>query len=293
MTLSEHERQARRALRLAGVDSPELCGRLLAQRAFGLDHIKLVLAGERQAEPEEAARLARLVQRRSLGEPLAYILGKREFYGRDFLVSPATLIPRPETELLIEAALDLAGQGSATFADLGCGSGCIGLTLLCERPAWRGLLCDISPQALAVAAANAGQLGCEAAFLLADMRAPPLKPASLDLVISNPPYIATWDKRNVLPETLAWEPHLALFSEQDGLGHLQAAITAGQICLKPGGWLIVEHGWRQRAAVQTLFSRDGFTNLRGLNDLAGLPRCVCGQKGKLNGSIKRFRVDRD
>lgn len=281
MTVSEHERQARRQLQLAGVDSPELCSRLLAQRAFGLDHLELVLAGDLQAGPEGVARLARLVKRRSLGEPLAYILGKREFYGRDFLVSAATLIPRPETELLIETALGLAGPGSTIFADLGCGSGCIGLTLLCERPAWQGLLCDISPQALAVAAGNAAQLGCEAVFLLADMQTPPLRQASLDLVISNPPYIATWDKRNVMPETLAWEPHLALFSEQDGLGHLRAVITAAQICLKPGGWLIVEHGWQQREDVLALFRQNGFANLGELDDLAGLPRCVCGQKGKM------------
>lgn len=278
MKLHEHERLARQALAEANVESPGLCGRVLVRHAAELDRTGYLLASEQELSPAGVARLADFMQRRISGEPLAYIIGKREFYGRDFSVSVATLIPRPETELLIDTALANLDGSELAFADLGCGSGCIGLTLLCERPRWRGTLIDIDAAALALARRNAAQLGVNAMFLQGDLFRLNLPRASLDLVISNPPYVAEAERDEVAKETLAWEPRLALFSGKDGLAHLEAVIYAAYGLLKSGGHILLEHGYRQRDAVCDLLSRGGFAPVRQLTDLSGLPRAVFARK---------------
>lgn len=279
MRLCEHERRAREILTKARVDSPGLCARLLTAHAAGLSKLDFILAGDRDMQPHKARLLEKLVGRRARGEPLAYILGRKEFYGLDFLVNASTLTPRPETEMLVELALEvLPAQKRVRFADLGCGSGCIGLALCHERPHWPGLLLDNSPEAARMARANRDRLGSGAAILLADIFNSPLAAASLDLVVSNPPYIAAEEKKDVMAETLAYEPHSALFSPCHGLSHLKAAIAAASVCLVSGGFILLEHGAGQRPAVAAMLAESGFVDQRMENDLAGLARCAMARK---------------
>lgn len=279
MRISEHISQTVRRLEQAGADSPALSGRLLVCHATGLDKIGLIMAGNMEMTGQAAEKLASLVERRASGEPLAYILGKKEFFGIDFTVDASTLVPRPETEHLVELALGLFTQDPILFADIGCGSGCIGLALLAQRPLWKGLLMDNSAAALAITAKNAAGLGVDCAIARADLFDLPLARASLDLCISNPPYIARAEKDLVMPECLAFEPHSALFSGKGGLSHLEAVIDGASACLKPGGWVIVEHGMTQAGAVRMLMQNAGFEKIRCQKDLASLDRCTLGQKG--------------
>lgn len=279
--------QAIARLRAAHDDSPHVCARALAQAATGLDRTGLLLAGNRPPQPEQAARFAALVDRRCHGEPLAHILGRREFFGRDFAVSPATLIPRPETELLVDLALDhmrhveasLEDAARPCLADLGTGTGCIGITLLCERPRWQALLMDISPDALAMARRNAHthHVASRALCLLGDMLVPPLAPCRLRLLVSNPPYIAPDERPEVMSDVLRHEPHKALFSPENGLAHLRAVCLAARHALVPDGALLLEHGWRQGPAVRALLVDAGFSDVTSHADLAGHERCTQGR----------------
>lgn len=281
MRLGEYERQMARQLTEAGVDSPRLCARLLCAHALGLDKLGVALAPELELDEAEAARLAALAARRATGEPLAHITGSREFFGRDFRVTRHTLVPRPETELLVEAALELLPSGPVAFADLGTGSGCIGITLACERPRWRGVLLEKSKEALAVARENAAAHlpgeDARLAFVRGDLFAPPLASRALDLVISNPPYIGEGERARVMDEVLRFEPASALFSPAGGLAHLTAVCEAARRLLRPGGLLIMEHGAGQGAAVRGLLVRQGFTGIETRLDLAGLERCTLGR----------------
>lgn len=288
-TLDRLLQQAVFRLRAAGDDSPHICARALAQAITGLDRTGLILAGPRPLAPEQATRLEDAVTRRCAGEPLAHILGKKEFFGRDFAVTPDTLIPRPETELLVELALPhmqeaetrLPASAPLRLADLGTGSGCIGITLLAERPRWQGLLLDISPAALAVARRNADTHGVARRLrcLAADMAHAPLAPRSLQLLVSNPPYIAHAERPDVMDDVLRHEPHSALFSPDDGLAHLHAACRAAAEALMPGGHLLLEHGWRQGPAVRDMLARTGFISVTSHTDLAGHERCTEGRLG--------------
>lgn len=282
MRLREYERNATARLTKAGVDSPRLCAQLLAGHVLGLDRLQCILEAERELSPDAVSRLDALMARRAAGEPLARILGRKEFFSRDFLVTPATLIPRPETELLIETALELLpAEAPLCFADLGAGSGCIGVTLALERPAWRGLLIEINAETLAAARANARRLGAarRLACLRADLRHAPLAACSCDLLASNPPYIAEGERALVMDEVVRFEPHAALFSPNHGLAHLRAAVAQAARALKTGGLLLLEHGAGQGAAVRGLLgAAKVFEHTATRRDLAGLERCTLAWK---------------
>lgn len=199
----------------AQLDSPRLCGELLLALALNIDRnalLKHLIISPQQELCEEAAKhLARLASRRLTGEPIAYITGVREFYGREFFVAPDTLIPRPETELLIDFALHYATESKGHFADFGTGSGCIGVTFAVERPDWCGIALDASAGALKVAQKNARTLGAGTLlFSLADFRNPPLREGSLDLLLTNPPYVSSAEYRAASPEVREFEPYSAL-----------------------------------------------------------------------------------
>lgn len=277
MTLQELLARLTRELRDAGTDSPALEARLLAGHVLHLDRIGLALAMPSPVEAKAADAITALAARRGNGEPLAHITGQREFFGRDFEVSPRTLIPRPETELLVEIVLrETQGRDGIRFADLGTGTGCIGITLALELPHSRGLLLEYSAGALPVAARNIRALHAEGqvALLQGDMFAPPLLPRGLDVLASNPPYIAAAEEAEVMPEVMRHEPHSALFSEDEGLRHLRAVIRAGQTALAPGGLIVMEHGHRQGGAVRRLLAEAGYAAPRTEQDLAGLDRCT-------------------
>lgn len=279
MRLADHERGIAERLRRAGVDSPRLCARLLCAHALGLDKLGVALMPDRPLDAAESGRLETLAARRAAGEPLAHILGKREFFSRDFRVTRHTLVPRPETELLVETALELLPPTPVVFVDLGTGSGCIGLTLACERPAWRGVLLDASAEALAVARENAAALaprgeGARPALVRGDLFAPPLRARAFDLVISNPPYIGEAERGAVMDEVLRFEPAAALFSPDGGLAHLAAVCAGARRLLRRGGHVIVEHGAGQGAAARGLLAAEGLDGARTLADLAGRARCT-------------------
>lgn len=275
--LWEQEKKLEALLVEAGVDSPGLCARMLVEHVLGLDPVHHILSSSRTLSADEENRLEDLVQRRAAGEPMAYILGRKAFYEHEFMVSPATLVPRPETEMLVDLALGLLPESRIRFADIGAGSGCIGLSLMAKRPCWHGVLLDISGEALHVASRNASRIAANPCLIQGDMFNLPFRDNSLDLLISNPPYIA-FDEFPEMDRTLAYEPPSALFSGNEGLGHIQGLALEAKRVLRAGGLAIIEHGYLQSRKVCEILTDAGFMDVNDHNDLAGLPRCATGQK---------------
>lgn len=264
-----------------GIDAPRLSAQLLLARALGLDRLGLVLAMDRPLTPVELDAVRPLVARRGRGEPVAYILGEREFYGLDFSVTPATLIPRPETELIIDRALALfPGAGLGAFADLGTGSGCLAVTLAVRFPDAVGVALDVSPGALEIARHNAAHhgVGERLTFLEADFSALPEHPGGYGLVVSNPPYVSADEYRECSREVRDFEPASALVPGQTGLEAVPAVARSAMAGLAPCGWLLVEIGWRQGPAAATILAEHGFADVVVRRDLAGLDRVVEGRK---------------
>ena len=228
----------------------------------------------------DQAAFEALLARRVAGEPVAYLIGRRGFWTLDLEVDPATLIPRPETELLVELALErLPPERTLQLADLGTGSGAIALALASERPQAQVLATDASPGALAVAARNAARHElrnvrfAEGGY---DWYAP-LQGARFDLIASNPPYIAS-DDPHLEQGDLRFEPATALSSGVDGLDDIRRIVDGGQAHLLPGGWLLIEHGWDQGAAIRALFEAVGFTDVQTVQDLEQRDRITLGQR---------------
>lgn len=212
-----------------------------------------------------------LLRRRLSGEPVAYLTGMREFYGRSFQVSPNVLIPRPDTELLVELALArMPASHAVEVLDLGTGSGCIAITLSLERPHARVTAVDRSVAALAIAKHNAGILNAHVEFLSSDWFAA-LAGRRFDLIVGNPPYIAAADP-HLTRGDVRFEPPSALAAGPDGLADLRHLITEAPSHLKPGGTLLLEHGYDQADAVQALLQAAGFRHTQSWPDLAGTLR---------------------
>ncbi|MDR3474772.1 MAG: peptide chain release factor N(5)-glutamine methyltransferase [Devosia sp.] len=268
-------REARNRFRAADVDTPELDARLLAQAAFGLDQMGL-LAHEKTAAPGEGlSRLQGFAARRLEGEPVARILGYKEFYGLEFKLNDATLVPRPETEMLVDVALGvLLPMPAPRFLDLGTGTGCVAIAVLVNVPAARAVAIDLSPEALVAAQTNAIRHGVidRIAFRTGSWCAPLLAGEQFDLVLSNPPYVETEIIEDLSREVSEHDPRLALDGGEDGLAayrHILADI-AGH--LKPRGTLAVEIGSEQGLEVGALLSAAGFADIDIRKDLAGLDR---------------------
>jgi release factor glutamine methyltransferase len=259
-------------------DSPRLDAELLLAHALGKDRSYLRAWPERTPTPEQESEFEALLARRLAGEPIAHLLGVREFWSLALKVTPDTLIPRPETELLVERALlRIPADRPATVADLGTGSGAIALAIASERPAARVLATDRSPAALAVARDNARALAIgNMEFREGDWCAG-LPAGHFDLILSNPPYIAARDP-HLAQGDARFDPRSALVSGPDGLDDLRRIIPGTWICLKPGGWLLVEHGHDQGPAVEALFAAAGYRDIRDLTDLAGKPRVTEGRR---------------
>lgn len=260
------------------MDSPGLCANMILRHVTGLDRLRLALDADCELQSDLCKKLRQLVARRCAGEPMAYITGHREFYEHDFIVSRATLIPRPETELLVDLALDRVGDSDKLLLDAGCGCGNIGLSLLDKRPGWKGILLDKSLEALKISRQNAENIAPGAMLILGDMCSLPCADNSLDILVSNPPYISPDEKREVMPDVLAFEPSSALFSNKGGFGHLVALALEASRTLKPGGWLLVEHGATQQDRVMEIFAECQLHELSAHRDLSGLPRCVSARK---------------
>lgn len=248
--------------------------RVLASAAWDVAPVWLLAHDRDPLSPARADALDRLAGRRLAGEPVAYVLGRREFYGRVFEVSPATLIPRPETEHLVEAALArMSAPGH--LLDVGTGSGCIALTLKLERPDWAVTGSDIAPAALAVAARNGQRLGADVNWRQSDLLTG-LADTRYALIVSNPPYIPETDA-HLDRGDLRYEPRSALASGRDGLDHLRGLIEQAPGRLTPGGWLLLEHGYDQGERVPALLRERGYAEVFMTRDLAGQARVSGGR----------------
>jgi len=259
---------------LASSNLPRAEARALLAAVLGVRREQLVAHPEHAVDAPAADRFAALAARRRAGEPLAYLLGRREFYGRSFEVGPAVLVPRPETEGLVDVALDaLRGLAAPRVLDLGTGSGCIAITLALERPDAQVTGVDRAPAALAVARANAAALGARLQLLESDWFG--AVQGEFELIVANPPYIAEDDPH--LGE-LAHEPRHALVAGHDGLDCLRIIVREAPAHLAPGGRLLVEHGHEQGAAVRLLLSQAGFDAVSTVRDAAGIERIGSGRR---------------
>lgn len=226
--------------------------------------------------PGQAAAFAALLQRRLQGEPIAYILGEREFYSFNFKVTPAVLIPRPETELLVELALErLPADRPCRVLDLGSGSGAVAVTLALHRPQAEVVAVDQSAPALEVAQENAQRLGAGNLRLIQGDWYSALDGEKFDLIVSNPPYIAATDP-HLAQGDLRFEPAAALASGADGLDDIRAIVRGAAAHLHSGGWLLFEHGYDQAAACRELLAQAGFEQVASAADLAGIERVSYG-----------------
>lgn len=263
--------QAAATLAEAGIEAPTREARLLLLHAIGRPATALL----DRAEPVHAPALAPLLARRAAREPMALILGRQGFWTLDLEVSPDTLIPRADSEAIVEAAL-AAAPAPRRVLDLGTGTGCLLLAVLSERPQAWGLGIDLSPAAAALAARNARATGlaARATFLAADWSAPLSGTARFDLVLSNPPYIPTQDLAGLMPEVLAHEPPRALDGGPDGLAAYRHIIATLPARLAPGGVAVLEVGIGQAADVAALATTLGLAHIATRPDLASIPRAV-------------------
>ena len=281
-TIGEARRAWAGQLRSQGIESAELDARVLTGHALGLDHAGLAAADGRQINVDEHAAIAALVERRLAREPVARILGCKEFWSLSLCIDASTLVPRPETETVVEAALAAAEAGGAgarpmRVADLGTGSGAILLALLHELPDGLGVGTDTSLAALSVARRNAHRLGIDRArFLSCDMASALRGP--FDLIVSNPPYIASADIAALAPEVRDFDPPAALDGGPDGLRFYRAIAAAATALLAPTGSLVVELGAGQVHAVAALLAAAGLTGMPPCRDLGGIPRALIAKK---------------
>lgn len=261
----------------------------LLQAVLQVDRAGLLTHPEQVLKDEQLSRYTALLERRLKGEPIAYILGKREFFGLDFIVSPATLIPRPETELLVELALQripaslspltLAGEGGRQAGrgknfrvlDLGTGSGAIALSIADARPGTEVVAVDASQIALEVARENVQRLNIGNARLLHSDWFSALHGEHFDLIVSNPPYVAANDA-HLAQGGLRFEPRSALVSGTDGLDDIRRICAQAKSHLNPGGWLLFEHGYDQAERVRALLQQSGFTGVFSARDISGIER---------------------
>lgn len=273
MTVADALEEARASLALHEA-------RLLLRHVLGVTAAALEAHPERKVSPADTAAFRALVARRAAGEPVAYLTGRREFYGLDLAVTPAVLVPRPETETLVEVVLErLPAERPTRVADLGTGSGAIALAIASHRPLAEVMATDVSEASLDVARGNASRLRlANVTFAAGDWYdALPDGSPAFDAIAANPPYVAEDDphlRRGGLPH----EPQRALTPGGDGLDALRTIVAGAGRWLASGGWLAVEHGHDQSEAVRALFEQAGFETIAVRRDLAGIPRVVAGRR---------------
>ena len=256
-------------------DTAWLDAELLLCSVLGVARSFLKTWPDRQLEEADRQHFDTLLQRRLAGEPVAYLIGTQGFWTLELEVSAATLIPRPETELLVEPALDLPLAADATMLDLGTGTGAIALALASERSLWRVTAVDLQPQAVELAERNRQRYQLDNVTLFTSSWFNDIPAQQFDLIVSNPPYIER-DDPHLSQGDVRFEPASALVSGSDGLDDLRLLCQRSGDFLKPGGWLMVEHGYQQGAAVRELFAAGGFAGIETRCDLNGLERMTLG-----------------
>lgn len=282
-TIASVLRWATDDFRARGLDSPRLDAELLLGKVLSLDRIRLIVESQRTLSPDELSAYRALIVRRRRAEPVAYIVGVREFFGMPFRVDASVLVPRPETELLVEVALartepsHLYGEA----LDLCTGSGCVAIAFGKKRPTWRVLGVDVSKDAASVATDNAERLGAtwNTSFLVSDLDASVPAESRFDLITANPPYIPTAELATLDRDVRDHEPRLALDGGPDGLDLVRRVIAAARARLRPGGVVALEVGQGQAAALGPLLDASGFTRVEVARDTAGIDRVVSAELG--------------
>ncbi|RTL53763.1 MAG: peptide chain release factor N(5)-glutamine methyltransferase [Bradyrhizobiaceae bacterium] len=288
LSIDDARRRLAASFASCGLDSPELDARMLVGEALGLDLTGLIAQGARQMTVHDALILSSFAQRRLAGEPVARILGRKEFFGLSFDLSPATLVPRPDTETVVEAALEIVRSenraGDALrIADIGTGSGAILLALLSELPHATGIGTDISREAVETARHNAQKLGLGARAAFVECVYASALTGPFDLIVSNPPYVASREINRLAVDVRDHDPHIALDGGDDGLDAYRAIAPAACELLGPGGALIFEVGAGQDTAVQDIMRAVRLTaEAPPRRDLGGIDRCVIGRKMPVN-----------
>ena len=258
--------------------TPDLDAELLLSHTLGTSRARLRSHPEALADPAQRERYLAFIDRRSTGEPLAYVIGRKDFWSLQLAVTPAVLVPRPETELLVERALALRPEEFGRVVDLGTGSGAIALSLAQERPGWLVTATDVSEEALAVARANSVTLRLERVQFLRGSWFAPLGRHTFDIIVSNPPYVAA-DDPAMRDAALRHEPQGALTPGPDAMASLRTIIDAAPDYLERDGWLLLEHGMTQAAEVAGELVARGFRHVRSHRDLAGHERMTEARRG--------------
>lgn len=268
--------------RTRGIENPRLDAELLVAHALEIDRMRVILDGARPLEGAELDKLRSLVKRRRAYEPIAYLRGTREFYGLQFRVDKRVLVPRPDTETLVDVALSRSAHVSMCMRqlDLCTGSGCVAISMARQRPTAQVVATDISLDALAVARDNALRLGAyNVAFAQGDLFEPLAKARPFDVITANPPYIPSADIAGLMPDVREHEPKLALDGGTDGLDFVRRIVEAAPKHLEPGGLLALEIDSKEAADTAELLVKAGFTDVRIARDLAKLERVVSGVLG--------------
>ena len=283
MRLKDALTRAVAKLSTANVPSPRLNAETLLMFALTCDRAYLYAHPERELTSDEATRYDEALSQRSRGVPAQYITGHQEFWGLDLIVTPAVLIPRPETEHVVETALHIVSDADIRkprILDVGTGSGCIALALAKELPQAEVHACDISPEALEIARANAArlQLSERIRFYESDLLAGAPAELKFELIVSNPPYVAERDAESIEAQVRKFEPHHAVFGGEDGLNVYRRLIPQARERLAPAGWLIMEIGAGMEDAVRELLK--GWTEIGATADLQGIARVIAACNGR-------------
>jgi release factor glutamine methyltransferase len=275
MTIDAALREARARLAETS-DSPDLDARRLLQHVLSVDQTWLIVHGRDALEPTARSCFEILLERRIAGEPLAYVTGRIGFWTLELAVTPDVLVPRPDTETLVEAVLARHDSAPRRVLDLGTGSGAIALALASERPAWQVVATDASAAALACARANAAALGLDNVAFAHGRWYDALDSGGFDVIVSNPPYVASADPHLAAPELMR-EPRTALVADDEGLADLAHIAAQAPAWCRPDGRLYLEHGADQGAAVRALLATAGFEDVHSLRDLGDNERVTTGK----------------